>query len=225
MYLAYSHNNLGLLLSLSGEPAEAGLEHRKALALFRKLAEDDPSVPHYQDRAANEDSNLSAVMRRPGRPAEARDHAEKAVAIREQLVKAHPQSADYRAGLAESLLDRGLARRALRDHAGAVSDIRRALALLSALPSPAGEQWFLRAGAHAALAGLAGRDGSGVSAAEATSEADTAMALLHRAISMGHRNSDAYRIEDALDPLRNRSDFELLIMDLAFPAEAFARDE
>jgi hypothetical protein len=39
---------------------------------------------------------------------------------------------------------------------------------------------------------------------------------------MGHRSPDAYRHEDALDPLRGRTDFQLLMMDLAFPSEPFA---
>ena len=45
------------------------------------------------------------------------------------------------------------------------------------------------------------------------------------AVGMGYRNGNAYRTEDALDPLRSRDDFRLLMMDLAFPAEAFARRE
>ncbi len=49
------------------------------------------------------------------------------------------------------------------------------------------------------------------------------MALLHRAVDMGYRNPDAYRTEDALDPLRVRDDFRMLMMDLAMPAEPFAR--
>ena len=36
---------------------------------------------------------------------------------------------------------------------------------------------------------------------------------------MGYRNTNAYRTEDALDPLRGREDFKLLMMDLTFPAE------
>jgi hypothetical protein len=40
---------------------------------------------------------------------------------------------------------------------------------------------------------------------------------------MGYRNPDAYRTEDALDPLRGRDDFRMLMMDLAMPAEPFAR--
>jgi hypothetical protein len=39
---------------------------------------------------------------------------------------------------------------------------------------------------------------------------------------MGHRTADAYLTESALDPLRNRPDFQALMMDLAFPTEPFA---
>ena len=72
------------------------------------------------------------------------------------------------------------------------------------------------------LAGLAGLAGSGISAEQAAAEADAAMALLHQAVAMGYRNADAFRTDDALDPLRGREDFRLLMMDLAFPAEPFA---
>jgi hypothetical protein len=39
---------------------------------------------------------------------------------------------------------------------------------------------------------------------------------------MGCRNAAKFRIEDALDPLRDRPEFRLLMMDLAFPARPFA---
>ena len=41
-------------------------------------------------------------------------------------------------------------------------------------------------------------------------------------ISMGFRAAGAFRTEDALDPLRGRDDFRLLMMDLAMPADPFA---
>jgi len=41
----------------------------------------------------------------------------------------------------------------------------------------------------------------------------------------GYRNPDLYRTESALDPLCTRPDFQVLMMDLAFPAEPFARGE
>jgi hypothetical protein len=96
------------------------------------------------------------------------------------------------------------------------------MALWEGLPSPTGEEWFETACARAALAGLAGRAGSGVPAAEAVTEAEAAMALLRRAVAMGYRSPDVFRTEGALDPLRDRPDFRLLEMDLALPAEPFA---
>jgi hypothetical protein len=106
--------------------------------------------------------------------------------------------------------------------AGAAADARRAVALSEGLSSLSGREWFEIACAHAALAGLAGRAGSGVSAAEAVTETDAAMALLRKAIAMGYRAVRVSRIEDALDPLRDREDFKLFMMDLAMPADPFA---
>ena len=88
-----------------------------------------------------------------------------------------------------------------------------------------GEHTFFLACCHAGLAGLAGRPGSGVSAAEGADQAEKAMAVLRQAVAMGYRNPDAYRTESALDPLRNRPDFRVLMMDLVFPAEPFARGD
>jgi hypothetical protein len=51
------------------------------------------------------------------------------------------------------------------------------------------------------------------------------MGLLWKAVGMGYRNTDAYRTEDAFDPLCGREDFKLPMMDLAFPAEPLAGAE
>ena len=87
-----------------------------------------------------------------------------------------------------------------------------------------GEHTFFLACCHAGLAGLAGRPGSGVSAGERADQAEKAMAVLRQAVTMGYRNPDACRTESALDPLRDRPDFRLLLLDLGFSANPFARD-
>ena len=51
------------------------------------------------------------------------------------------------------------------------------------------------------------------------------MALLNKAVATGYFSPATYRTEDALDPLRGRDDFKLLMMDLAFPEQVFARSE
>jgi hypothetical protein len=70
--------------------------------------------------------------------------------------------------------------------------------------------------------GLAGQAGSGVVGSEATAEAEKSVALLRKGVGVGYRNPDAYRTDDARDPLRGLPDFRLLKMDLAFPPEQFA---
>jgi tetratricopeptide (TPR) repeat protein len=220
--LALSHNNLGLLLGQTGKPTEAVAEYRAALAILQKLVADNPGIPEYRNCLAAGHTNLSVILCRLGRPAEARDGCDQAIALREALVREVPKVPIYRSHLAYSFLRRGLARGDLRDPAGAAADARRAVALVEGLPARRGEDWFQTACAHAALAGLAGRAGSGVSAAEAASEADAAMALLRRAVAMGYRSPSAFRTDDALDPLRSRDDFQLLMMDLAMPTEPFA---
>ena len=74
---------------------------------------------------------------------------------------------------------------------------------------------------HASLAGLANHDGAGIAAADASSHAETAMALLKKAAGIGYGDPDTFRTETALDPLRGREDFQLLLMDLTFPARPF----
>ncbi len=111
---------------------------------------------------------------------------------------------------------RGLTLSDLGDSAGAVAEVRRALALCDGQPPRSSWDLFEieMACCHAALAGLAGRDGSSVSAAEGEQEAAGAMEWLGKAAANGYRNTNQLRIESALDPLRNRDDFKKLVADL-----------
>jgi tRNA A-37 threonylcarbamoyl transferase component Bud32 len=122
----------------------------------------------------------------------------------------------------ESLRRRAMARRDRGDLAGASGDVRKSLELYESLPSP-GEAWYGTACCHAALAGLARSAGSGVPIASSPTEADRAMEDLRRAVATGSAEFDVFRTEAALDPLRGRDDFQLLLLDLAFPTAAFAR--
>jgi tetratricopeptide (TPR) repeat protein len=220
--LAFSHTFLGALMQAKGRPAEVEAEYRRALEISQKLADDNPTVPEFRVGLSIAHHNLANVLRSHGRAAEARDGFDRAIALLERLASEDPKTPSY---LASSLRGRGLARAGLGEMAGAAADVRRALGLYDGLPSRSGGEWYETACCHAALAGLAGRGGSGLSAAEATVEAEAAMGLLHKAVAMGHRDIGGFRTEAALDPLRNRADFRLLMMDLVFPAEAFARGE
>jgi hypothetical protein len=115
-----------------------------------------------------------------------------------------------------------LVRRDLGDPVGAAADARRALLLYDELPKKSGEQWYETACCHAALAGLPESPGAAVSAGAGPAEADVATDLLRPAVGMGYCDRDTFCTETALDSLRHRPDFRLLMMDLATPAEPFA---
>jgi eukaryotic-like serine/threonine-protein kinase len=221
--LADYHLDIGWNSLQAGNPSDAEAESRAALEIYRKLAEDDPRNAYYRDRVADSDGQLSIALRRLGRIAEAREHSERAVAVRTALVKEEPRNSNYRGSLAENYFNRGLARRALGDPAGAAADARRSLELYAAKRSRSDKQWFFSACLNAALAGLSSQAGSGVSAAEGDEAAARAIGMLHKAVGMGYRSAGVFRTEDALDPLRGRDDFRLLLLDLGFPADPFAR--
>ena len=52
---------------------------------------------------------------------------------------------------------------------------------------------------------------------------DEAMETLRRAIAAGLQGLDRLRRDTNLDPLRSRADFQMLTMDLAFPADPFSQ--
>jgi eukaryotic-like serine/threonine-protein kinase len=73
------------------------------------------------------------------------------------------------------------------------------------------------------LAGIAAAPSSGMTGADGRSEADQAMESLRDAVAGGYRKYAIMRTDSDLDPLRSRRDFQMLLMDLAFPDEPFAR--
>ena len=51
------------------------------------------------------------------------------------------------------------------------------------------------------------------------------MVVLSKAVALGYRDPKDYRTESALDPLRNRPDFQVMMMDLVFPTEPFTHGD
>jgi eukaryotic-like serine/threonine-protein kinase len=213
---------LAAALVRAGRPAEAVAACRDAIRVLDSRVATEPEKTEHRDDLAAVWITLGDGCRAEASPGPARDAYDRAVTIEESLARDHAADARLRARLAAALRRRALARRDLRDPAGAVADVRRALGLYDGLPSRAGADWYETACCHAMLTRLAGPNGTGISADEGSSESDTAMAVLHKAVALGFRSGDAFRNESALDPLRDRTDFRLLMMDLAMPADPFA---
>jgi tetratricopeptide (TPR) repeat protein len=220
--MAYMLDEIGLQFAQARKMDEALAYHTQEEAIWQKLAAASSATPGDGDALANCQTNTAEVLRRAGRLDEALAACERALAIREPLVAAHPELPGFRAGLGETYLRLGQVRFATTNLAGAAAAWKRALTHYEGTETLNGESTFFRACCHAGMAGLAGRPASSVSAVEGVDEADKAMVLLRQAVTLGYRNPSAYRTESALDSLRNRPDFRVLVMDLAFPAEPFA---
>ncbi len=216
-HLANIHGVIGYGLLQTGRADEALDSFGQEEALLKSLVTAHPSSPDHRSCMANCQNNISTVFIRTGRTAEARSRCERALALGEVLVRDNPNVPNYHRNLAESLLRFGQVRRLEGDLVGATADWRRAIAMYDALPSLTGEECFLLACCHASLSGLAEQAGAGLSAAQRDAEADRAMALLKK------QGTEIFRTETALDPLRNRPDFQLLVLDLAFPDDVFSR--
>ena len=213
---------LGVLLLQAGRPAEAEIECRSAVERHQGLVDVNPSLTIYRDRLNQDLVVFGDVVRALGQTARAKSLYERAAALTELAIRAHPTDVAYRSFQVGELRRRGLALKDLGDLGAAAADIRRALALCDGLPRRSGHE-FATASCHAALAGLAGRAGSTVSAAEGDGAVTTAMEWLRLAVAMGCRNVNELRVDPSFDPLRSRADFRLLMMDMMFPADPFAR--
>ncbi|MFI5456219.1 MAG: tetratricopeptide repeat protein [Isosphaerales bacterium] len=213
---------LGSQLAQAGKTDEAIDYYTREEAIRQKLAQASSATPADRDSLANCLTNTADVLRRSGRLDAALAACERALAVREPLVEAHPEVPGHRAGLGETYLRLGQVRCDLENMAGAAAALKRACAYYDAIKSLSEEETFFLACCHAGLAGLAGRPRSGVSATEEADQAEKAMALLRRALTMGYRNPYVYRTDSALDPLRIRPDFQLLMMDVVMPTRPFA---
>jgi eukaryotic-like serine/threonine-protein kinase len=216
--LAYTHGRIGRLLQQTGHPARALAEFEQESPILKELASVGDS--RYRDSLAICETNKASVQLALARPDEARTSCDRAISIREDQVKANPAGTGHRSGLAASLLRSGQVRRATGDAVGAADDGRRAIALYVALPPRSYDDAVLEAGCHALLSGLPGLPGSSITASDGVIEAERAMDILRGLFANSYRGQ-GLRTEPALDPLRARPDFQLLMMDVAFPVEPF----
>ena len=117
------------LLSNTGKPAEAEAEYRKALALWQKLADDDPAVTDFRSSLADSHLNLGNLLSKTGKPAEAEAEYRKALAIQQKLADDNPAVTGFRSGLADSHFNLGILLSKTGKPAEAEAEFRKALAI------------------------------------------------------------------------------------------------
>jgi serine/threonine-protein kinase len=219
--LAWSLTAIGNLYLESAKPTEAQVAHEQARTIAQALADAAPSAPGYRRQLAMSFNNIGDSLAKLNRPEDSIAAFERARGIHEALVKTYPDVDDYKSGLSFSLT--GIA----RIYAGvgrapeAVAATRRAIALRDAIPAATVETRFDLVRNHALLARLSGNPRLGLSATEGSVEADRAIAALRGAVAAGYRKLRQAQSDPDLEPVRSRSDFQMLVLDIAFPIHPF----
>jgi eukaryotic-like serine/threonine-protein kinase len=212
--LARSFRGIGHFNLNAGRLAEASKDLAREKALYEKLIDRNPFVPGYRSELASCLTSTAELLLRTGQTSEARQCCERALAFLEPLSHDHPETTRYRSRRAAAHLRLGQVRAAEGDPDGSAAEWKQAVELYKSVPRLNAESNFFQACCHASLA---------IRAVNGEAEALEAMALLRRAADLGYRDTSAYRTEPALDPLRSRSDFQLLLLDLAFLDQPFAQ--
>ncbi|GAC1468569.1 MAG: hypothetical protein NVSMB9_11370 [Isosphaeraceae bacterium] len=225
--LACTHMGIGRLLSARRQHAEALASYTKALAIQESLAERNSNMIEFQSDLALDLHDTGILLHKMGRSTEAFASHERALAIRDRLATDHPANPSYQSDLADSLGASAVLLMSLRRSVEAVAPARRALAIREGLRASSPVNLYSLACLHALLASLAGESESEsdteLPEAQRRIGLDRAMKILHRAVGAGYHDVAQLRTDPALDALRSRADFRLLMMDLEFPPDPFRR--
>ena len=122
-----------MLLSKMDRSMEAVAEYREALALQKKIADDNPALTQVRSELAGSHDGLAWVLFQMGKAAEAEAEYHTALAIQQKLADDNPAVIDFRCRLAESHDNLGTVLSKSGKAAEAESEHRRSLAIYQKL--------------------------------------------------------------------------------------------
>jgi tetratricopeptide (TPR) repeat protein len=220
--LGKTHQLIGRLLTWARKPAEALAAYDRARQVFEKLIAVEPRVASHGAGLAKALTGAAEVLRLEHRLDEARALCVRAIAAWQKVIKAATEVAEYKSGPAEGELRLSQIEHSSGDVAAASAATSRAIEIYKPIPSGDLTNDTFEACCHASISALAGLPGSAISPAQGEVEAKRAITILSAITARGLRHVDWWMSETALDPLRNRPDWKLLMMDLAMPEDPFA---
>jgi serine/threonine-protein kinase len=215
----------GKQLAVAGHRKEAIAVMERDLSRLEVVLKANPELLEGKVDRSELTTALAGLLRDSGRTAEARKVYMKARDTLADLVKTRPDSASDRFELARVLLEIAKLEpaRGAGNQADMVASLRSGISLVE--KKPAGPlSLYERARGHALLSAVYGRTASASKPAEARAEAELAVTLLRQAVETGYHDRVAMNTDEELEPLRGRPDFQLLLMDLAFPAEPVVKN-
>jgi eukaryotic-like serine/threonine-protein kinase len=226
--LGRSLNYSGELHASAGQLSDALASFEQARELHERLVRDYPHVRDYRAGLQSSLAQLGQVLRGLGKPAEAEAQYRKALALARKLVDDNPTVRDYHSRLETTIDDlvqllaatgKDQQREGQTDKAE--SSFRAASAVMDGITTLPAKNLVDLACCQALLAGVGGKTGSDLPDAELRARDDRAIDALRRAIASGYRDFARLRTDTDLDRLRSRADFQLLMLDVAFPGKPF----
>jgi serine/threonine-protein kinase len=223
--LAQSYNDIGYANQETGRLAEALASLERARTILQKLSDANPAVTKFEGDLAQSHQTIGAIQDQTGHPAAALASFERARGILQKVVDANPTVTLYQNRLAMSHSYVGQARQRSGRPAEAAIEFRRAVAIMErlAVHQPDGYNLYNLACFRSLLSGVGAQPGSGLTVDDVNHLGQMAVDSLRQAAAAGSADVAFMRRDTDLDPLRSRADFQLLLMDLTFPDEPFAR--
>jgi tetratricopeptide (TPR) repeat protein len=216
--LAWCWRYLSQALASTGDLVAALQAAERAVALYDVLVREDRGVEEFRWRMARSMDEVGRINSLSGRPADAAEALERAARIHEALARDNPGF--YGVDVVRNRLYAAGQRVAAGRPEEARACLRRADDELKRSPQVRAGMLLHDLACSHILWSSAGRE-EAIGPAEREARTLRAIAVLRRALMAGHADLIQVRRDPVLDPLRRRRDFEVMILDLSFPADAF----
>jgi eukaryotic-like serine/threonine-protein kinase len=223
--LAQSYIDVGRMNEEMDDFAAALTAFERAQSIAQRLAEANPAVSRFEGVLAQSYQGIGSVQDHMGLRDLAFASFDRARMILQKLADANPTLTIFQNRLAMCHSYVGAARQRAGRPADAAAEFQKAVAIMERLSNlqPNAYDLYNLACFQSLLSGIAAETGSGLTAADVERLGEQAMATLRRAVAAGLQDIEHMRKDLDLEPLRSRGDFQLLLMDLAFPTEPYAR--
>jgi eukaryotic-like serine/threonine-protein kinase len=223
--LAQSHIDVGYMHQETEHFALALASLEQARTIVQQLADLNPAVSRFAGMLAQSYQAIGSIQDKTGSPVEAMASYDRARTILQKLADANPTLTIFQNRLAMSYSYLGLARQRAGRPAEAAAELQKAVAIMERLSNlqPSAYDLYNLACFRSLLSGVAVEPGSGLTDVDVRRLGEQAVATLRRAVAAGLEDVAFMRKDADLDPLRSRPDFQILLMDLAFPDRPFAK--
>jgi tetratricopeptide (TPR) repeat protein len=223
--LAHTHQSIAWWFARAGRVSEALAEYRLAEQIFDRLAHDHPTVSTFVAAQGQVLGDVGDQLRALGRLDEALDTMKRAQEVLDRVARENPNVLQYQYRKASAEIYTASLLNAMGRRLEAHTAYEHALLSNEQLLRKDGLVHYNIACAHACLASLISTEPGPPTPSRrdrASQHLDQAMTALHQAVESGYRNLRNISSDPDLALLRSRADFRQLMMDLAFPADAFA---